>query len=121
MDIKTGFIALSFLLSSYSLYISYRKEKNIDKVNKIEYLKLLSSAVRKIAYEDSIEEKNLKYGEIRDDLNYCSCFGCDDSEDFLADVDDKISLVVNVLNNGDFKKYHSEVISYILNFKKKFD
>lgn len=108
---------ISFL---YTIYYTHKIDIKNDKKEKRNFLKLLSSGLRGINSSDSLDEKLIKQGQIRDELNYCSSF-CDDTEyeTFKCDFDDKVYLIANSTNVGDFSRLHSECTSMLENFLKK--
>ena len=111
---------LAVLISLIALYKSHRIENKKDKKDKLEFIKLLSSGLRQMKYQDSMDERLFKQGEIIDELNYCSAFcGEEKYEQFKEDLDTKVYMVTNSTNEGDFTRLYNEGLNLIASFSKE--
>jgi len=115
-DIIAG---LALLISLGSLIYTNKMDQKNNKKDKRDFLKLLSSSLRGINQRDSLDQKIVKQEQIIDELNYCSAF-CDEPqyEEFRYEFDEKIYLIVNVSDTGDFFRLHNEGVSMLENFLK---
>ena len=119
-DIIAGLAALLSLGSLfYTIYYTNKTDNKNNKKDKLNFIKLLSSSLRQMNYQDMPDEKLLKVGEIRDELTYTSAFDEDSKYiDFSLEFDNKIYLLSQSTNLGDFDNLHAEGIMMLESLKK---
>ena len=119
--IASGALIISLISLGYSIYSANKSEKKNNQKEKLDFIKLLSKSLRKISYQDNLDQKLVKQGEIIDELNCCFAFiGEEKYIQFREDFDAKVYLVINASNAGDFNRSHQEGISMIDNFRKEY-
>ena len=110
---------ITFLAFLYTIIYNNSNDKKKLKKERIEYLKKLSSFVKKVKFNDSDTVKEEKLDDFRDEMNFCELFKDQEQNHlvFSEEIDDYFYLMINETCEQDFKEIQNNLLSTIRNFK----
>lgn len=110
---------IAFLALIYAIFYNFSNDKKKLKKERKEFLKKLSSSVKKIKFNDLNTIKEEKLDDFRDEINFCELF--DDQEKnymkFSEKIDDDFYLLANEFCEQNFKVLKNNLLSTIRSFK----
>lgn len=117
--IASGALITSFFTLYYTYSTDKKNKKNDLRKDKLIYLKDLTLIIRSIHFNSDTPSKEHAFDNLRDQLNYCSCF--EESTTFdksSEELDDNFYSLIHTQTDNEFLTIKEDLIASIEKLKK---
>lgn len=116
--IAIGAVIISIISFLYTLISNANNSKKELIKERKNFLKLIAKLIRSIKYQNTEIEKTNILDEVREELNYNTCY--EDNDKFIIfneDIDDSVYSLIRSECPNDFDILKDEILEKINNFK----